>query len=64
MHFLKCLHYQSSRVYATPAEVVEGAACSPVKAKRPAVQVELGVELVEGGVNGLWVAGSWLAAAQ
>lgn len=44
--------------------MVEGVACSPVWAELFAVQAELGVELVEGGVDGLWAAGSWTEAGQ
>lgn len=51
-------------VYGAPAEVVEGAACSPVREELSAVLAEPGVELVEGGADGLWVAGSWTEVGQ
>lgn len=44
--------------------VVEGAACSPVQVELSAVQAELGVELVEEGADGPWVADSWTEVGQ
>lgn len=56
--------HQQNNTAPGSAEVVEGAACSPVREELSAVLAEPGVELVEGGADGLWVAGSWTEVGQ